>query len=237
MKSGEKIFCIGFNKTGTTSLMNFFLNLSIKTCDGIADSSFKDVQEFYYSEDKFKYLEKLLSSFVAFEDVPWPIFYKELFNKFPNSYYILTTRNADAWIRSCKNHFCLSSENYPIHEFIYGIGKGSPINNEKEWISTYEKHNEDVIQFFSINKNAKFLHIKIDEEDNKEISKKILEFIGQPNKKTILKTSNKASKKYSKIFKNLYTAMRSIKYSIFGKKSIKIFGFSITKDFTELMKK
>ena len=237
MKPGGKIFCIGFNKTGTTSLLNFFLKLSIKTCDGIAAANFKEIKEFYNSEDKLKYLEPLILSFDAFEDVPWPIFYKELFNRYPKSYFILTTRNTDAWIRSCKNHFRSSSHKYPIHELMYGIGRGTPIGNEKEWINTYEKHNEDVIQFFSKNKNANFLHIKIDEEDNKEISKKILEFIDLPKSKIYFETSNKANKKYSKILKNLHSAIRSIKYSIFGRKSIKIFGFSITKDFTELMRK
>ena len=231
------IFHTGFHKTGTTSLLNFFLNLSIKTCDGIAEENFREIKEFYNSTDKLKFLEKLILSFDAFEDFPWPIFYKEIFNRYPKSYFILTTRNSDAWIRSCKNHFCSSSETYPIHELIYGINRGSPIGYEKEWISTYEKHNQDVIEFFSRNKDANFLHLKIDEEDNKEISKRILDFIDFPYSKTYLKTSNKARKKYSKILKNLYGAMRIIKYSIFGKKSIKIFGFSITKDFTELMKK
>ena len=237
MKSGEKIFCIGFHKTGTSSLLHFLLNLSIKTCDGIAEDNFREIEEFYNSADKLKYLEPLILSFDAFEDVPWPIYYKELFNRYPKSYFILTTRNTDAWIRSCKNNFRSSSEKYPIHELIYGIGRGSPNGYEKEWINTYAKHNEEVIKFFTRNKNANFLHIKIDEEDNKEISKRILEFIDLPNSKIYLKTSNKSSKNFSKIKKNLYGVMRRIKYSIWGKKSIKIFGFSITKDFTELMKK
>ena len=233
MLQGEKIFCIGFHKTGTTSLLHFLLNLSLRVCDGLGEEEFKEVLDFYNLKNKVNYLENLILSFNAFEDMPWPIFYKEIFSKFPNSYYILTTRSTESWIKSCLKHFQYDSNQYPLHELTYGVGKGSPAGNEKEWINIYEKHNEEVIRFFSENKNANFLHLEIDKINNKEISERILKFINLSGNNTEFKIANKASNKY---LKKIYQTLRRIKYFFFGAKSIKILGISITNDYRHLMK-
>lgn len=234
MQDDQKIFCIGFHKNGTTSLLNFFLSLSFRVCDGLAEENFQELIDFYNLDDKVNYLENLISSFRVFEDMPWPIYYKEIFYKFPNSYYILTTRSKESWIKSCLNHFKSDSELYPLHELTYGPGRGSPAGNQKEWINIYEKHNEDVIRFFSRNKSANFLHLEIDKLDNREISERIFKFINISEKNAKLKTSNKAYNKYLEI---IYKTLKGIKYFFFGKKSINIFGITFTKDYSHLMKK
>ena len=121
-----------------------------------------------------------------------------------------------------------------MHELIYGVGRGSPAGNQKDWKNIYEKHNEDVIRFFSRNKSANFLHLEIDKLDNKVIAERILKFINISEKKTKFKTSNKVINKY---LKKIYETFKLIKYFFFGKKSIKIFGITVTKDYSQLMKK
>ena len=93
-----KIFGIGLSKTGTTSLARALEILGYKTRDYIGvtkyiagDLSSVDLQEIDAND--------------AFTDTPIPSFYKQLDEKYPNSKFILTTRNMDDWLRSCKKQF------------------------------------------------------------------------------------------------------------------------------------
>jgi hypothetical protein len=100
-----KVFCIGFHKTGTTTLevalkkLGYRVTGSFGTKDpGIAGK----VHEMAY---------EMVEEFDAFEDNPWPILYKELDARFVGSKFILTRRPAEAWIRSQVKDFA-STEKY-----------------------------------------------------------------------------------------------------------------------------
>ena len=36
----------------------------------------------------------------------------------------------------------------PMREWIYGSGRGMPINNEDLYVARYERHNREVVEFF-----------------------------------------------------------------------------------------
>ena len=93
-----KVFGIGLSKTGTTSLARALEILGYKTRDFLGvtryragDLSSIDLREIDENE--------------AFTDTPIPSFYKQLDEKYPDSKFILTTRNIDDWLRSCKKQF------------------------------------------------------------------------------------------------------------------------------------
>ena len=133
-----KVFCIGFHKTGTSSLNLALTRLGykVKSTFGVSDPN---ISENVYFEAKNNVMK-----FDAFEDNPWPIIYKELDAWVPGSKFILTYRSADSWYRSASKHF--GSDTSPMREWIYGAG--SPEGNEDIYKSRYEKHNQDVLAFF-----------------------------------------------------------------------------------------
>ena len=136
-----KVFCVGFHKTGTTSLELALSKLGYRVtgCFGTRDPEIASkVHEMAYS---------LAESYDAFEDNPWPILYKELDQRFPGSKFVLTRRPADAWIRSQVKDFARTET--PMRRWIYGEGAGCPKGNEDTYIARYERHNQEVLEYFS----------------------------------------------------------------------------------------
>ena len=79
-----KVFCIGFHKTGTTSL-----ELALKKLGYRVTGSFgtKDPD---IAEKVHEMAYAMVPEYDAFEDNPWPILYRELDERFPGSKFILT---------------------------------------------------------------------------------------------------------------------------------------------------
>lgn len=133
-----KIFCIGFHKTGTTSLGKALkiLGYKVKGPFGIHD---KDIHLNALTKAK-----KIIPKFDAFQDNPWPLLYQELDNLYPESKFILTIRNGNSWVKSQIKYF--GKEQTEMRKWIYGYG--SPVNNEQIYLDTYNRHNESVISYF-----------------------------------------------------------------------------------------
>ena len=135
----RKVFCIGFHKTGTKSLAIALrqLGYSVTGPNGTHDPDIKDnVYDMAYG---------LVDQFDAFQDNPWPILYKELDSRFPGSKFILTLRSPEAWILSQVRHF--GSRETPMRSWIYG--EGCPKGNEQLYVARFERHNHEVIGYFS----------------------------------------------------------------------------------------
>ncbi|TXB63698.1 hypothetical protein FRY74_12570 [Vicingus serpentipes] len=102
----NKIFCISYQRTGTTSTGQFFKDHGYKVATwGISNSN-----KWSLSWLKGDY-EKIFKSFhfkkhQVFEDGPWWCndFYKVLFHRFPKSKFILLERNPDKWFDSMLSH-------------------------------------------------------------------------------------------------------------------------------------
>lgn len=133
-----KIFCIGFHKTGTTSLGKALkiLGYNVKGPFGVRD---KDI-----ANNALSIAKVLVPQFDAFQDNPWPILYKELDKTYPGSKFILTLRDSKSWIQSQINYF--GKEETEMRNWIYGFG--SPVSNEQVYLDTYNKHNESVLEYF-----------------------------------------------------------------------------------------
>jgi len=91
MKTTDKILCLGFNKTGTTSLHTAFQILGIKSA------------HYSYNRNKGRYLldkahqeNKPLLSYMpkvsAYSDMHLYSYYKDLLEQYPEAYFILNTR-------------------------------------------------------------------------------------------------------------------------------------------------
>lgn len=133
-----KIFCIGFHKTGTTSLAQALriLGFTVTGPNGVNDPDI--------ARNASGLIKSLVNDYDAFQDNPWPIFYKELYQDFPDAKFILTCRNPEKWINSQVRHF--GRQETPMRKWIYG--KGCPEGNESIYLQRYQKHNRDVKAYF-----------------------------------------------------------------------------------------
>jgi hypothetical protein len=136
-----KVFCIGFHKTGTTSLEMALkkLGYTVTGSFGTKDPDIANkVHEMAYA---------MVEKFDAFEDNPWPILYRELDQRFPDSKFALTRRPTENWIRSQVKDF--ASTETPMRRWIYGEDAGCPLGNEETYTVRYERHNREVQEYFA----------------------------------------------------------------------------------------
>ncbi|MGM7683380.1 sulfotransferase [Cytobacillus sp. Hm23] len=163
----NKIFCIGRNKTGTTSLKKAFEDLGYHVGDQreaenlLVNFLEKDIETII---DYCNYAE-------VFQDFPfsWPETYKFLDKAFPNSKFILSVRDdASQWYKSItKFHSKLFADGKRIptkkdlmnatyifkgrpwitHKAIFG-DTGNDTYDKDILTKHYNQHNKDVIEYF-----------------------------------------------------------------------------------------
>jgi hypothetical protein len=135
------VFCIGFHKTGTTSLKAALkvLDYRITGPNGHGDPDIATNVE--------SIARRLVPKYDAFQDNPWPIIYRFLDREFPGSKFILTIRPTDRWIASIADHF--GHKRTSMREWIYGPGRADPLGNESVYVERYERHNREVLEYFA----------------------------------------------------------------------------------------
>lgn len=135
-----KIFCIGFQKTGTTSLGKALELLGYRVCNPdvlVIDPRIQD--------KALKYAIEKIPHFDAFQDNPWPLLYKELDQIYPGSKFILTVRRPRSWLKSMKQYF--GNYEAAAESWIYGEGI-TPRRNPHKCMRIYKRHNEAVQDYF-----------------------------------------------------------------------------------------
>jgi len=95
-KNEPKVFCVGFWKTGTTSLFSAFKILGYRS--GRLVKHLKKKNETWP-----EFIKRC--NYDAFTDDPMSFVYKELYEAFPDSKFILTTREKEAFGKSYMNYF------------------------------------------------------------------------------------------------------------------------------------
>ncbi|MGZ4035071.1 MAG: sulfotransferase, partial [Bacteroidia bacterium] len=101
-KKKVKIFCVGFNKTGTTSLKKALEDLNYTVGNQSAGEWMVDD----WAKRDFSALDQFCKTADAFQDIPFsfPFTYMYLDQKFKGSKFILTERDsAEEWYNSLLN--------------------------------------------------------------------------------------------------------------------------------------
>jgi hypothetical protein len=134
-----KVFCIGFHKTGTTSLgaALSILGYKVAGATGIRDPNI--------AMNVLALASRVTEAHDAFQDNPWPIIFRQMDLRFPGSKFILTSRDPNSWIDSVVRHF--GNKETEMRKWIYGVG--SPIGHEKIFLERYKTHQRDVIGHFA----------------------------------------------------------------------------------------
>lgn len=154
-----KIFCIGYQKTGTTTL-----GRSLKML-GYKHSSFdhKVYMKYYKEERNIHKILDYTSKFESFDDLPWlkedmiPILDKS----FPNSKFIFLDRDEEAWKKSLYNWRYRKWGVYP------DIEKG---------VEGYRRHKEFVLNYFKDRIGDDFISLEIKDKNG---FLKLGEFLGK----------------------------------------------------------
>jgi hypothetical protein len=146
MVSGEprpKVVGIGLNKTGTTTLAACLRRLGYArhaTCDyGLLAG---------YRNGDVEAIFRCIEANDSFEDWPFPLAYREIFDRFgERARFVLTTRkDARTWVESLKAHALRTP---PVgHTRLLAYGYNYPHGLETEHIAIYERHNAEVRDFF-----------------------------------------------------------------------------------------
>jgi hypothetical protein len=157
----ERIFCIGFHRTGTRSLHTYLQNLGYKSIHW--PEKFQDLVKKHVDNPKkvIKILGPIFYQHDCFSDVPFPGLYKELDEKFPNSKFILTYRDPEKWWQSVCKHWRLhnvQSRELDSFEYIqYRLyepheKRDYSIKDKDVLINKFNKHFDEVIEYFKSRK-------------------------------------------------------------------------------------
>ena len=163
-----KVFVIGHNKTGTTSVEAALASFGYRMGDQAAAELLLDD----WAERRFDRLFELCRTADAFQDVPFSLWdtYRALDGEFPGSKFVLTVRNSpqewyDSIVRWGRK---LVGAQGPIptpdemrafgyrdpgwflrsHLLIYGVDEAH-VYDRARYVAAYERHTEAVLDYFS----------------------------------------------------------------------------------------
>lgn len=182
----DKVFCLGFQKTGTTSLTHFLESMDYKI------AGYDHFRELSSSKvDREMLVERAVSvmdSYDGAQDTPWYVLYREMDLAFPGSKFIHVARDTDSWIKSVIGDF--SKHTNTIHEWIYG--SATPVGNEDKWAAVYDQHNKDAQDYFA-GRDEDYLFLKL--ESMADDAEKIARFLNFPAETPSWPHSNKRAEK------------------------------------------
>ncbi len=136
----HKVFCIGFMKTGTTTLNRALSVLGYR----VSHNSWKWLK--LIVKNDWSSVRQKMDVWDAVEDNPIPLIYKELDQFYPGSKFILTVRDSEKWYNSVSYH--IGDMLSPMHEWLFGKGKGLPKNDKTHTLNVFNTHRKKVEDHF-----------------------------------------------------------------------------------------
>jgi type II secretion system protein G len=137
-----KVFGLGLNKTGTTTLGKCLRHFGYRHV-----SCRRDLLERLRAAD-LEPIFKVIDEYDSFEDWPFPLMYRELFSRYGDrARYILTTRSSpQRWLESLKSHALRTPTDQQCRTLVYGFDY--PHGHESDHLAFYDRHNANVRAFF-----------------------------------------------------------------------------------------
>ncbi|PWD97754.1 sulfotransferase [Marinilabilia rubra] len=184
----NKIFCISMQRSGTTSVGEFFRHFKYNVAG--YDISLKNKWTKSWLDGNYKQIFKskdFLKNQV-FEDDPWwcPEFYKVLYHEFKNAKFILLTRPPEDWFKSMINHsggktlgnteihckiyrrekdFVNIAQKFDRHDTTYNDNLLDLKQNKELYLEHYTRHNHEVISFFEQHDSSKLFYGDLYDKD------------------------------------------------------------------------
>lgn len=133
-----RVFCIGWHKTGTTTLGLALVELGYSVVGCRLDMVHP------LRQGDLNTVLNTAGEYDAVQDVPWAALFKELDERYPGSRFILTQRGESSWLKSARRHF--ASAYVPLHEWLYG--EGVLQGHEALYLKRFRRHDREVRDFF-----------------------------------------------------------------------------------------
>ena len=174
---GPKVFCIGMNKTGTSTMKKCFITLGIvpvaspKTMGEVSPAKiFRRI----WRKGKYDRLIETARDFASFEDRPWNVWesYQHLDRAYPGSRFILTVREDEAWWGSVHRWL---TERKPHIVDTYCQHLRAERFTKEAFLAGYHRYNDAVREYFAGSPN--FLEMDIPGGDGWE---ELCGFLGCP---------------------------------------------------------
>lgn len=139
-----KVFCLGLNKTGTSTFESALRMMGWRVT-GPNKGLVSEVRH-----GRFEAALALTEQYDAFQDFPWPFLLEPVFARYGDSArYVLTVRaSGEAWLRSLKNHALQTQIEKIFRPGTAAYGSRYPFGFEAEYLRYYNAHNEHVRRFF-----------------------------------------------------------------------------------------
>jgi len=169
-----KVFGIGFQKTGTSTLHAALTQLSYTSQKGFFINHPKGIQipPPLTTAKILPHALAIAARYDAFSDNPWPLLFRELDAAFSGSKFILTTREPQRWVTSLVRHLGNRAED--VTQWIYGVSH--PFGSELRCLEAYEAHNAAVRDHFAHRPQDL---LEIDIEHNPDW-RPLCDFLGMP---------------------------------------------------------
>ena len=161
-----KVFCIGFHKTGTSSIGRALEHLGFD----VTGPNF--VHDRRIHSGPWSLVRPLIEQYDAFQDNPWPVLFREIDWYVPDAKFVLTMRDPMDWIGSVESFFAKHSTE--MRKLIYGVG--SPDGQRERYLARYLRHYEEVDAYFA-DDGLRLLRMNVFEGDEWQ---KLCSFIGKP---------------------------------------------------------
>jgi len=159
-----KVFFIGFNKTGTTSLHVLFQQSGYKSfhLKGATGPLAKEMRDNLKQEKPILENNNIADAYsdmtyAKTELIEGCRYFKELHEEYPDAYFILQIRDVDNWIRSRKKH----KANY-LGRYMRFTNITNKNHMTEKWRKDFHKHYQQVTEYFS--GNPKFLVFDIEKD-------------------------------------------------------------------------
>jgi hypothetical protein len=136
-----KVFGIGLNKTGTTTLGECLKTL------GFRHAPYDRALLYRWHEGDPGPAFAVADAHESFEDWPWPLMFRELDARYPDALFVLTERATPTlWVDSLKNH-SERAGTPRVREIAYG--HAMPHGHEQELMAQYAEHGAAVRAHFA----------------------------------------------------------------------------------------
>lgn len=180
-----KIFCISYQRTGTTSTGTFFKQCGYKVAGW--DINTHNNWTFKWADGQYDDIVNcpVFNQYQVFEDDPWWCldFYRYLYHKIPDSYFILFERDSNKWYNSMMSHskgktlgntylHCLLYNRLPeYHALNTEYSRASDnlllLNEDyrEHYTAIYETRNSEVKDFFKRHDSSRFINLQLEDPD------------------------------------------------------------------------
>jgi hypothetical protein len=149
---GMKIIGAGLGRTGTTSLKSALEHLLGAPCYHMATlfQRPEHVAPWHAAaEGRMPDWPTLLDGFAAITDWPGSAFYQDLMQAFPEAKVLLSWREPEAWLQSCRNTIfpkIVETEGAwgEMIRAVIGNSFGADLNNDQACLDAYQRHADNV---------------------------------------------------------------------------------------------